>query len=190
MKTFICEIEDHADKLGQLAEECLKDFESSKRPRFDVLADLRSAARECFGEFIDAIKAIPEEDRKAPPDDAYFPKRNDPALYRELSEAFNCEDEADEALTAFFNEVGRSRKKNGIPDVVIAFQVSVVIDGKEQLHMGTCQFGSELMHEPIAAYAFAKLRNESKARIEGLLNGPSAETRDEKESACARSLSA
>jgi hypothetical protein len=66
MKTFICEIEDYAEKLGRLAEECLADYANSNRPMMDVVADLRSAARECFGEFVDAIGAIPEEDRKAP----------------------------------------------------------------------------------------------------------------------------
>lgn len=176
--SFIHDLAHYSAKLEQAAEDCLADFESGKRLRSDVAIDLRLAARRVFGEFVDAIRAIPEDGRRAPPDDTYYPKRNDPNLYRELSEPFASEDDAEDALKSFFNEVGRARKKCELPDVVIAVQFSIAMNGTETLHMGTCQFGNELMHEPLAAYAFGKLQAESKERIARLLSGPTEEPAD------------
>lgn len=81
-----------------------------------------------------------------------------PARYRELSAPFEDQDEASEALEAFFAEVAVARVKFGIADVILLCEIRV---GPEERPVASSLFlGSFTNRLPIIARAYGAARQE------------------------------
>lgn len=99
--------------------------------------------------------------------------RNDPKTYRELSNPFATNEEANAALRAFFDDVEAARRKHKIADVIALCEIVVEIEGEEtrgsgSLHMGDAsrqlvmlarEFGAaQQAHQEMLALVVARAR--------------------------------
>jgi hypothetical protein len=99
--------------------------------------------------------------------------KHDPENYRKMSEPFNGLDEANNAISAFFEEIGESRKRHRIPDVVVALSVNVRYEegGREGAPITYATYGDAHKTESLLAYALGSEANERRERIAKLLKG-------------------
>jgi len=80
--------------------------------------------------------------------------RNDPKLYRQLSEPFPSVDKANEAISAFFRDIEEARKKHRIPDVVVICDITHDLEGEEVRGSATMKLGGSEHHLAMLARAF------------------------------------
>jgi hypothetical protein len=96
--------------------------------------------------------------------------KNDPENYYQMSEPFESSQQADEALSNFFKELGELRKKHKMRDVfVVVFDSTKYEDGIIGEFMTTHQYGSSLNGLPMTAYAYGQEQATHKERINKLL---------------------
>lgn len=92
--------------------------------------------------------------------------KNNPALYRELSQPFANLEAANAALEGFAKEFEELRKKHRIPDVVCIVEMNIADqDGEEYLQTASIQFGDPLRHPQLAA----KFLGEAQTKINAYL---------------------
>lgn len=79
---------------------------------------------------------------------------------------------AEEAVKAFFAEVGELRIKYHIKDLLLVWGVvAAEADGNETSSMGVSGFGNQSLWEAMAAFAYGSQKAENAARIRQLLQG-------------------
>jgi hypothetical protein len=96
---------------------------------------------------------------------------NDPANYRKVSEPHETPKAANEALTAFYEEVGELRKKHRIAQVLVVCETNVMYESGEGAALTHMQYGDALKGVPLAAYAYGQLKSEQLEMINTLLAG-------------------
>lgn len=93
-------------------------------------------------------------------------QKNDPALYRRMCEPFASAEEANAALTAFYDELRALREKHRIADVHVTWSVNVVFPDGETPSIGGAHIGDPAKAESMAAWAFGFETADTRAQIE------------------------
>ena len=97
--------------------------------------------------------------------------KNDSENYRRMSEPFENQDLANEALKNFYEDLKIARKKHKIPDILIVTKGSTKYpDGGTGQWMQHSQYGNLLNAEPMAAYAYGQTQAEHRQAINKLLD--------------------
>lgn len=95
-----------------------------------------------------------------------------PKLFRELSEPFTSNEEADKALRAFFDELGELRKKHRIRDLHMIVGGSVrTSDDDEGEFMSVMHYGDSSRAEAMSAYAYGVATAERQEVMSKFLKG-------------------
>lgn len=93
-----------------------------------------------------------------------------PDLYREMSQPFANADEAEKALTGFFEELGELRKKHRIANAYTIIAVMVVgSDGEEGEVVTSGMYGDSLRAESLTAWAFGHESAQRQEKIAKLI---------------------
>lgn len=109
--------------------------------------------------------------------------KNDPANYRRMSEPFRSGEEANEALSAFFDEVQAARERHRIADVVVLCEVPhaapVIEDGeyrgvKEVRGAAEMFLGDSARVLPMLAMGLGAERRRLDDAIEAMASGKEA----------------
>ena len=104
---------------------------------------------------------------KQKPLDGFVP---DCERYREASEPHPSVEAAEEAVKAFFDEVGALRVKYHMKDLLLVWGVAVIDpDGVEMASMGLSGFGNQALWESMAAFAYGVEKTNRAKRIGELL---------------------
>lgn len=93
---------------------------------------------------------------------------NDPENYYNLSQPFENADDANKAISDFYDDVALLRKKHRIPDVLITIKGSVKYDTGVGDFMNVISFGNQLNQVPMAAYSFGKTQADQRELINKL----------------------
>lgn len=97
--------------------------------------------------------------------------KSDTENYYNMSEPFNGEKEANEAVGKFFEELGELRKKHKIRDVLVVLYDSVKYDdGNCGEFMCTGNYGNQINCLPMAAYLYGQEQSEHVERINKMVS--------------------
>ena len=91
--------------------------------------------------------------------------RNNPALYRRLSEPFPSIEAANSALVAFFADVEAARERHRIADVTVLCEVSHVLEGEEVRASASGMMGDSARVLPMIAREFGAAQQRHKEQI-------------------------
>lgn len=89
--------------------------------------------------------------------------KHDPANYRKMSEPFPTVEEANEALSQFYEAVEVARKQHKIMDVHVIVKMNI----SDGVAMTTAHYGNELEAAPMCAWALGQ----AQADFESILRG-------------------
>lgn len=95
--------------------------------------------------------------------------KSNPGLYREMSAPFASADEANTALSAFYEDLYELRRKHRMTDVLCIVQVNVALEGDEAPMMSRMHIGNSLNALPLSAYAYGAESSENEQRIAYML---------------------
>ena len=103
------------------------------------------------------------------PDENYV---QNPKLFREMSEPFPTQEEANAAIAAFWQDVLAAREKHRIATGYLVMSWFVGADGEETSRRSAgAGFGDELLHLPLMAQHFGVLQAQYEDRIGKLITG-------------------
>jgi len=90
----------------------------------------------------------------------------DPALYHEMAQPFETPEAANDAISAFYEDVRGLRRKHKIRDVlIVVFDSATYGDGKVGEFMNTIHMGSELHALSMAAYSYGQQQADHREMI-------------------------
>ena len=97
---------------------------------------------------------------------------SDPENYYKMSEPFESNDKANEAIKSFTEELSELRKKHKLRDVLVVIYGSVKQeDGEVGEFITTSNFGNVMNCLPMAAYVYGQEQADHKERISKMLAG-------------------
>lgn len=85
-------------------------------------------------------------------------RKDNPALYREMSVPFEDDTAANAALKAFFEDIEASRKKHKISDVAVLVEIGTMTDGEETRGCAQLYLGNGANTLPMLARAYGEAR--------------------------------
>lgn len=98
------------------------------------------------------------------------------AIYRKLCVPKDTAEQANQDLNEFFMELAALREKYGLPDVLCVVAVNVNYgDGQEGEAVTYMNYGQRAKVESLAAYAYGRAQAESRAIINQLFKGNTAD---------------
>ncbi|HXP52144.1 MAG TPA: hypothetical protein VN922_19465 [Bacteroidia bacterium] len=98
--------------------------------------------------------------------------KQDVKNYHELSKPFESEEQANEKLNAFFDEIYELRKKYKVPDVLITIKADVMgEEGSASSFFSSHSYGAAANALSMAAYTYGVIDKTAKDAIGKLLAG-------------------
>lgn len=96
----------------------------------------------------------------------------DPENYHKMSEPFESQDLATDALENFYNDVEDARRKYKIPDILVVTKGSTkYADGHIGQWIQHTQYGNQLEGEVMAAFVLGQMQAERRENVNKLLAG-------------------
>lgn len=90
--------------------------------------------------------------------------------YREMSEPFLSAEKANENIQAFYEEVGRLRKKYKLPDVYVIIQMNYINqEGSEGRAVTTAHFGNSAEAATMCAWAYGREKSIQQMRLDAIV---------------------
>jgi hypothetical protein len=97
--------------------------------------------------------------------------KKDPENYKQMAVPYENQDEANKAMSSFYDELSELRKKHKVRDLVVIVYGSVISDGEEGEFMNSMAFGNSINHLAMAAFAYGKEKQSHNEMIQKLLAG-------------------
>ncbi len=102
----------------------------------------------------------------------------DNKTYREMCQPHASRDAANDAIQAFFNDLGELRKKHKIRDVLCVLADTCMYEPEEGEAVPAegefiidCSFGSTMMREVLAAWIFGVTQEQRRELVNKIANG-------------------